>query len=407
MKSSVISPIYKKKQLDVNDLSSYRPICQLPLTARILERHVAMTMRRYLHDHGINDMFQSAYRPNHSTETALGKIFNDISLTLGTGNKVVLCLLDLSAAFDTLKHSVLMDRLREIGLQDKAYLSDRRMAVKMKEHVSELQVVKYGVPQGAVLGPMLFNVYCRPLTTLIRKYGVSYHIYADDTQVYVECDKNDSSSAYATLYACINDIKEWLSSNFLLLNNKKTELIEYTSYGLNQNNHLVIGNTIIDTQPCVTNLGCVLDVGFVMSGHVACMCKSAYHHLRCIRTIQHCIHMEACNLLVHSLVTSRLDYSNALLCGAVDDVIKQLERVQRIAARVVCKKYTNDHSSVTERLWGLHWLPIKTRVQYKILLLVYRALNTGAPPYLAALLTRKSFCTNITQSKHSECTCSW
>ena len=139
-----------------------------------------------------------------------------------------------------------------------------------------------------------------------------------------------------------------MSSNFLLLNDKKTELIEYNSNGLNQNNDLVIGNTVIDTQPCVTNLGCVLDVGLVMSSYAARMCKSAYHHLRCIRKIRNCIHMEACKLLVHSLVTSRLDYSNALLCGARDDVIKQLERVQRIAARVVCKKYTNDHSSVTE-----------------------------------------------------------
>ena len=85
-------------------------------------------------------------------------------------------------------------------------------------------------------------------------------------------------------------------------------------------------------------------------------------------------------LLVHSLVTSRQDYSTALLCAALDDVIKQLERVQRIAVRVVCKKYTNDHSSVTELLWELHWLPIKARVQYKILLLVYKALNTGTTP---------------------------
>ena len=88
----------------MNDLSSYRPIFEIPLTAKILERHVAMIMRRYLDDHGINDMFQSAYRPNHSTETALVKIFNDISLALGIWKKMVLCLLDLSAAFDTLKH---------------------------------------------------------------------------------------------------------------------------------------------------------------------------------------------------------------------------------------------------------------------------------------------------------------
>ena len=137
---------------------------------------------------------------------------------------------------------------------------------------------------------------------------------------------------------------------------------------------------------------------------LAYMCKSAYHHLRCIRKIRNCIHMETCKLLAHSLVTSRLDHSNALLCGARDDVIKQLERVQRIVARVVCKKYTNDHSSVTELLWGLHWLPIKARVQYKILLLVYKALNTGTPTLLGspAYMSPLQGNTNITQSKKEE-----
>ena len=82
--------------------------------------------------------------------------------------------------------------------------------------------MKYGVPQGSVLGPMYFKVYCIPHTALIGKYGVSYHVYADDTQLYVQCDKKDSSSAYATLCACIHYIKEWLYSNFLLLNEKET-----------------------------------------------------------------------------------------------------------------------------------------------------------------------------------------
>ena len=152
--------------------------------------------------------------------------------------------------------------------------------------------------------------------------------------MYVECDKTIHPLHYATLCACINNKKEWLSSNSLL-HDKKTELIEYNSNGLNQNNHLVISNTVIDIQPCVTNLGCVMDVGLVMSGHVARMWISAYHHLRCIRKIRNCIHMEPCKLLVHALVTSRLDYSYDLLFGAGDDVIKQLERVQRNAARVV------------------------------------------------------------------------
>ena len=103
---------------------------------------------------------------------------------------------------------------------------------------------------------------------------------------------------------------------------------------------------------------------------------------------------------------SRLDYSNALLCGAREDVIKQQERVQRIAARVVCKKYTNDHNSVTELIWGLHWPPIRARVQFKIVLLEYKALNTGTPPYLAYTEVVLQSNMDITKSKHFECTCS-
>ena len=97
--------------------------------------------------------------------------------------------------------------------------------------------------------------------------------------------------------------------------------------------------------------------------------------------------MDACKLLVHTLVMVRLDYCNALLCGAREDVIRQLERLQRQAARVVCKKYKNNHTSVTELMWGLHWLPIRARIQYKILLLVYKAFTNGSPAYLADMMT--------------------
>ena len=97
--------------------------------------------------------------------------------------------------------------------------------------------------------------------------------------------------------------------------------------------------------------------------------------------------MDACKLLVHTLVMVRLDYCNALLCGAREDVIRQLERLRRQAARVVCKKYKNDHTSVTELMWGLHWLPILARIQYKTLLLVYKAFTNGSPTYLAGMMT--------------------
>ena len=135
--SVIITPIYKKKQLDVNKLSSYRPIAQLPVAAKVMERHVANQLQRYMEENDIHVPHQSAYRVNHSTETALLKIYNDISRAISSRRKVILVLLDLSAAFGTLNHDILMGRLRSIGLSDsilawfRSYLSGRTSTVRI------------------------------------------------------------------------------------------------------------------------------------------------------------------------------------------------------------------------------------------------------------------------------------
>lgn len=233
---------------------------------------------------------------------------------------------------------------------------------------------------------MLFNIYCLPLSSIITQYNVTYHLYADDTQLYVEFSDDNKELALSTLHSCIDGIKQWLSSNYLLLNSNKTEVVEFSHNRVTASSSVTVGDSEISATSSATNLGCVLDSDLNMSSHASKICKSANYHLYCIRKIRDCLPMETCKLLVHVLVVSRLDYGNALLCGARDDVIKQLERVQRLAARVVCKRYTNDHSSITELLWGLHWLPIRSRIQYKILVLVYKAFTTGVPSYLADLL---------------------
>ena len=150
LKHSVITPIYKKKQLDVNKLSSYRPIAQLPVVAKVLERHVANQLRCYMEENSIHALYQSAYRGNHSTETALLKIHNDISRAISSHRKVTLVLLDLSAAFDTLIHDIFLGRLRSIGLSDttlawfRSYLSGRTSAYGLTLNIP-LQVL---APQG-------------------------------------------------------------------------------------------------------------------------------------------------------------------------------------------------------------------------------------------------------------------
>ncbi len=140
-------------------------------------------------------------------------------------------LLDLSTAFDTIDHNILLNRLEnDVGIRGsalawfKSYLSDRHQFVAVNEEVSYQSQVQYGVPQGSVLGPLLFMLYMLPLGDIIRKHGVSFHCCADDTQLYIS-SRPDETYQFAKLTECIVDIKNWMTSNFLLLNSEKTEVL--------------------------------------------------------------------------------------------------------------------------------------------------------------------------------------
>ena len=144
---------------------------------------------------------------------------------------VILVLLDLSAAFDTVDHSVLFRRLKhDFGLSGKvlnwfkSYLSYISQVVSIRDAVSEVIYLLFRVPQGSVLGPLVFVMYTRPIGLIARKHGVQFHLYADDTQLYVSLDVNDETnrkSSLDTLESCISEIRVWMTHNLLKLNDDK------------------------------------------------------------------------------------------------------------------------------------------------------------------------------------------
>jgi len=342
-----------------------------------------------------NELMQSAYKQFHSTETALTRVQNDILDALDTHGAAVLVLLDLSAAFDTIDHKILLKRLEEeMGVSGAAlawfasYLSGRTQAVLIDGTKSEKLVLDFGVPQGSVFGPYLFVTYTRPLGDIVRKHGLQFHIYADDTQLYLAFNPLTPGSiedVKTRVENCVKEIKEWMAKNFLKLNDDKTELILMRKHTLKESELVIrIGDHEVTPSTEARNLGVIFDSICNMEKQVSAVCRSAFYQIWNIGSIRRYLDQQATATLIHALVTSRLDYCNSLLFGINKKLVKRLQRVQNAAARLLTQGKKYDRMTPVRR--DLHWLPIAQRIEYKILLLTFKALNGQAPKYLTELL---------------------
>ena len=390
LKTAVVKPLLKKASLDASTPSNYRPISNLPFIGKVLEKVVFTQVSAFLTATCCFDLYQSGFREHHSTETALIKVVNDIRTNNDAGKTTVLMLLDLSAAFDTVDHHILLHRLEHwVGLSGtvlswlRSYLENRSFYVAIGNFKSEPMPLSCGVPQGSILGPLLFNLYMLPLGALIKQHSISYHSYADDTQIYLSLSPDDLSPM-DSLYQCFTDINTWMSQNFLQLNTEKTEVITFGKE--NQRNKLAAqlntkGFKAVDS---VRNLGVILDSDLTFSSHIKSVTKSAFYHLKKNSKLKKCFSYVDQEKLIHAFITSRVDYCNGLFTGLPQKNIKHLQIIQNAAARLLTQTKKRDH--ITPVLRFLHWLPVSFRIDFKVLLLAFKCLQNQGPLYLKNML---------------------
>ena len=190
LKQAVVTPLLKKPNLDSNMLENYRPVSNLPFISNIIEKAVLTQLQEHLIGNGLLETYRSAYRKEHSTETALLAVTDNLLSNIDNRLASIVTFLDLSAAFDTLDHQILLKRLSiTYGIHAKAlqwfssYLSDRRQSVTIGSIFPKPVPLQSGVPHGSLLGTILFTLYTQPLSNTIQKHQFDYHKYADDTKL--------------------------------------------------------------------------------------------------------------------------------------------------------------------------------------------------------------------------------
>ena len=288
-------------------------------------------------------------------------------------------------------HAILLSRLKSSfgfdGLVHnwiESYLTNRCYSVVIGNTSSAPTHLISGVPQGSVLGPLLFSIYTSPFASLASSFSVQQQQYADDSQLYISLSPSSFSTQIHRLEDCLSSLHAWCCHNSLSLNPDKSDSV---LFGTRQRSHsfsdvtaINVAGSVVPLADHVKLLGVTLDNRLSMDRHVNDVSRSCFYHLRALRHIRPAITASDANMIACSVVGSRLDYANAVLYGVSAKNINRLQRVQNALAR--CVVDSKAHQSSNALLQHLHWLPIQHRIDFKLAKLAFLARSTATSSYL-------------------------
>ena len=340
--------------------------------------------------------YQLAYRRNYSCETALIKITNDCLWDMENQMVTGMVAIDLSAAFDTVDHAILLDVLnKKFGVHNIAlkwfndYLSFRSCKVSLHRVHSKEHQLPFSVPEGSVAGPVLYNAYASTLQHVVQS-PIKLYGFADDHIIkdsFMPDNVIDSESYVITIESCITSIKHWMGRNRLKMNSAKTDFI---LIGSRQQlvkckmTSILVNDEILQRSPIIKHLGALIDERLSFKQFINSKCRMAMWNLQKLKPISNVLTDDTCKTLISALVLLHLDYANAILIGLPEVDIKKMQIVQNMAAKLVLYCSTMESSTC---LRNLHWLPIRARIEHKLLTMTYKCLNGEAPDYLSDLLS--------------------
>ena len=399
LKCGVLRPLIKEldKAIDVDVLKNYRPVTNLQLLGKMIERVVGNRLDTHLNQNQLHSRKQYAYKANHSTELLLTKEINDLLLACDKKIPTLVMFLDLSAAFDTVDQVKLLGTLQnEIGIQGVAlkwfnsFLRGRTQKVMIGDEFSEEVDLDFGVAQGSILGPKLFNIYSRRFPEQMQSISISAEGYADDNQLLKQFNIVFQVQVLGEgIEKTFEMIENWMRDNFLKLNSGKTKIMTIAPKGVKE--QIIINGTFIDGH-CIRfvesakNLGVYIDSTLSMDVQIQMLTSACFSTIRLLSRIKYFLTTEQLQLLVCSLVLSKLDYCNILYYGISAANMRKLQSIQNSAARLACKVNHHDRVKTEELFRKLHWLKVRERIAYKVLVTVHKCIYGNAPDDLKEII---------------------
>lgn len=396
----MITPLPKvNNPVTYNEL---RPISLVPLLSKILEKIVYRQLNEYLSVNNVLPVNQSGFRKGHSTNTALINMSDNIIRALDKGQATVLVLLDFTKAFDTIDHSLLVAKCNYFGLNPvsckfiESYLNNRTQRVVINNEVSCDLHIASGVPQGSVLGPLLFLLYTSDLHKQVNHCNAQF--FADDTQLYHHLSISTFQHATAVINNDLSNINNYAHKHNLKLNPSKSKVLLISSKNQRENLKSVISIKIDDQMIPFVNkakiLGVVFDESLRFIDHTNDILKQCYVRLKLLYSSKHILNKENKKMLCESLILSKIAYCNIMYYPCLDTITcNRLQKTQNTCCRFINSLRKYDH--LTNAFVDLQWLKLNNLFKYHFLVFVKRLLNTATPKYLRDKLVSREAIHNI------------
>ena len=370
--------------------SDYRPISILPFLSKVLERIVHQQLSSFLALNKILSPFQSGFRPGHSTVTALNKVNDDIRLGIDNQQITILALLDFSNAFNSVDFDILLAILKSINISSEAiewfysYLHEREQVIRINDQQSSACRLSAGVPQGGVLSPLLFSIFINSVTKLL---SLSFHLYADDLQIYVTTDVNDIAKAINLVNSNLHKISSWSKSFGLTINPKKSQVcflgsrqqlskLNFPSYP-----PIIFDNCKLECSNTVKNLGIKVDSTFSWASHISELSRKMYYTMGRLKRWKNLLPIQTKISLASSLLLPILDYADTCYLDVSQQLLITLERLQNLVIRFIFGLKKFDH--ISQYRVRLQWLSVENRRNLHTVTLLYSILfHPDTPSYL-------------------------